>query len=51
LIIDDIAGVLDDESRRQVRRALETHKDLAIIEAAVESPLLYEFNQHIEIAS
>jgi ABC-type transport system involved in cytochrome bd biosynthesis fused ATPase/permease subunit len=51
LIIDDIAGVLDDESRGQVRRALETHKDLAIIEAAVESPLLYEFNQHIEIAS
>jgi ABC-type transport system involved in cytochrome bd biosynthesis fused ATPase/permease subunit len=50
LIIDDIAGVLDEKSRAQVRHALETRTDLAILEAAVETPLMHDFNQHIEIS-
>jgi ABC-type transport system involved in cytochrome bd biosynthesis fused ATPase/permease subunit len=51
LIIDDVAGVLDTQSRAQVRRALEGRTDLAIIEAAVETPLLHDYNQHIELAT
>lgn len=51
LILDDIAGVLDAESRAQVRHALEAHPELAIIEATVESPLLSTFSQEIDITT
>jgi len=51
LIVDDIAGVLDAESRAQVRHALEARPDLAIIEATVESPLLSTFSQQIDITT
>jgi ATP-binding cassette subfamily C protein CydD len=51
LIIDDIAGALDAPTRARVRQALETRSDMAIVEAAVDAPLMREFDQHIEIAS
>ncbi len=40
LVIDDVAGVLDDESRVLVAAAISSLGDVAVIEATVDSPLL-----------
>jgi ABC-type ATPase involved in cell division len=40
LVIDDVAGVLDDDARRLVRVVLEEHHELCIAEATVDTPLL-----------
>jgi ABC-type transport system involved in cytochrome bd biosynthesis fused ATPase/permease subunit len=49
LIIDDIAGVLDERSRRRVLDVLAEHVDLAIIEATVDQPLLHHPSQEVVI--
>jgi ABC-type transport system involved in cytochrome bd biosynthesis fused ATPase/permease subunit len=49
LIIDDIAGVLDEQSRQSVKDALGQHPDLAIIEATVDQPLLANPSQSIAL--
>ena len=49
LVLDDIAGVLDPVSREQVRRALASRPELAIIEATVDTPLLVDFTEQIVI--
>jgi ABC-type transport system involved in cytochrome bd biosynthesis fused ATPase/permease subunit len=36
LILDDVAGLLDEESRSAVRRAMDQHPDMAIIEISVD---------------
>jgi ATP-binding cassette, subfamily C, bacterial CydD len=49
LVIDDIGGVLDGESRRLVASALGNLTALAVIEATVDSPLLADVDQRIEL--
>jgi ABC-type transport system involved in cytochrome bd biosynthesis fused ATPase/permease subunit len=51
LIIDDVAGVLDDDARRLVRRVLEEHRGLCIVEATVDTPLLTSATTRIELES
>jgi ABC-type transport system involved in cytochrome bd biosynthesis fused ATPase/permease subunit len=51
LILDDIAGVLDQSSREHVVRALAEHPHLAIIEATVDTPLLHGVTDLIELGS
>lgn len=50
LVIDDVAGVLDDDARRLVRRVLDEHRAIAIIEATVDTPLLTDAAVRIELA-
>jgi predicted ABC-type transport system involved in lysophospholipase L1 biosynthesis ATPase subunit len=40
LVIDDVAGVLDRASRDRVAAAISSLRDVAVIEATVDSPLL-----------
>ncbi len=49
LILDDIAGVLDADARRDVRLILEARSDVAVIEATVDTPLLIGSSLHIEL--
>jgi ABC-type transport system involved in cytochrome bd biosynthesis fused ATPase/permease subunit len=49
LILDDIAGVLDQSSRELVVAALDEHPGLAIVEATVDTPLLHHTTERIEI--
>jgi ATP-binding cassette subfamily B protein len=49
LMLDDVAGVLDLDARNDVRAVLGTFPELAIIEATVDTPLLLETTQHMEI--
>jgi ABC-type transport system involved in cytochrome bd biosynthesis fused ATPase/permease subunit len=49
LVLDDIAGVLDPESRTHVRGVLAELDDIAIIEATVDTPLLLESTHRIEV--
>ena len=49
LILDDIAGVLDESTRQQVRDRLGLEHTLAIIEATVDTPLLAASTQKIEL--
>jgi ABC-type transport system involved in cytochrome bd biosynthesis fused ATPase/permease subunit len=51
LIIDDVAGVLDDEGRRLVRAVLRAHPSLGIVEATVDTPLLSDVTYRIELTS
>jgi hypothetical protein len=48
-VLDDVAGVLDLDARADVRSALEALRDVAIIEATVDTPLLSEATRRIEI--
>ena len=50
LVLDDIAGVLDEPSRRDVAAALGEHPTLAIIEATVDTPLIASPTQRIEVS-
>jgi ABC-type multidrug transport system ATPase subunit len=50
LVLDDIAGVLDPESREQVRRALASRPEPAIIEATVDTPLMADVALQIAIS-
>ncbi|MGB8196857.1 MAG: ATP-binding cassette domain-containing protein [Acidimicrobiales bacterium] len=51
LIIDDVAGVLDDEGRQSVREVLREYRALATIEATVDTPLLTDVTYRIELES
>ncbi|MDE3222482.1 MAG: hypothetical protein KGL79_03510, partial [Acidobacteriota bacterium] len=50
LVIDDVAGLLDETSRQAVRRALERRTTLTIIEASVDRPLLTSPTLHLEMS-
>lgn len=50
VLLDDIAGVLDETARHQVRRALGRYPQLAIIETTVDTPLLTDVTKRIEIS-
>jgi ATP-binding cassette, subfamily C, bacterial CydD len=49
LVLDDLAGVLDGESRRAVRDAFDSLEDVAIVEATVDTPLLLVTTQLLEL--
>ncbi|HEY5266027.1 MAG TPA: ATP-binding cassette domain-containing protein [Acidimicrobiales bacterium] len=49
LLLDDIAGVLDEDARGHVRNALAARTDLALVEATVDTPLLINATQRIEL--
>ncbi len=49
LILDDIAGVMDDTSRQLVRQRLARQSDVAIIEATVDAPLTASPTQVMEL--
>lgn len=51
LLLDDVAGVLDQAARDALARVLTRHRDLAIIEATVDTPVLATFDQRIEVRS
>jgi ABC-type transport system involved in cytochrome bd biosynthesis fused ATPase/permease subunit len=42
LILDDVAGVLDEASRARVTDVLAARRDLAVVEATVDTPLIDE---------
>jgi ABC-type transport system involved in cytochrome bd biosynthesis fused ATPase/permease subunit len=49
LFIDDVAGVLDEESRRLVRAVLSARPSLGVVEATVDTPLLADVTYRIEL--
>lgn len=51
LILDDVAGLLDTVSRNATAAALRDHAHVAIVEAAVERPLIDAPTAMIEIGS
>jgi ATP-binding cassette subfamily C protein CydD len=51
LYLDDIAGVLDDDGRAIVQRAIRRHAALGVIEATVDTPLITDVTHRIELGS
>jgi len=51
LVLDDVAGVLDDEARSRVRASLAAVPLLAVLEATVDTPLLETPTYRVEIRS
>jgi ABC-type transport system involved in cytochrome bd biosynthesis fused ATPase/permease subunit len=51
LFLDDIAGVLDDDGRRLVRQTIATRGSLGVVEATVDTPLMTDVDQRIELGS
>jgi ABC-type transport system involved in cytochrome bd biosynthesis fused ATPase/permease subunit len=51
LYIDDIAGVLDDDGRQLVQRAIESNRRLSVVEATVDTPLITDVDHRIELGS
>lgn len=49
LVLDDVAGVLDAPSRVLVAKALGERRELAVIEACVDRPLLGSFSKRIDL--
>jgi ABC-type transport system involved in cytochrome bd biosynthesis fused ATPase/permease subunit len=49
LVIDDVAGVLDEEGRRLVRAVLGACTALSVIEATVDTPLFTDVTTRIEL--
>lgn len=49
VVLDDVAGVLDADARACVRRALAALPELAVLEATVDTPLLTEATQRLEV--
>jgi ABC-type transport system involved in cytochrome bd biosynthesis fused ATPase/permease subunit len=49
LIIDDVAGVLDEDGRRHVRTVLASNS-LAVVEATVDTPLSRDVTYHLELS-
>jgi ABC-type transport system involved in cytochrome bd biosynthesis fused ATPase/permease subunit len=50
LVLDDVAGVLDEDGRRLVREALDHHDAISVIEATVDTPLLLDVTFRIELS-
>jgi ATP-binding cassette subfamily C protein CydD len=49
LVLDDVAGVLDQHARDLVRVALQSNRALTIIEATVDTPLITTPTERIEL--
>jgi ATP-binding cassette subfamily C protein CydD len=49
VVLDDVAGVLDSDARDCVRRTLGALPGLAVVEATVDTPLLIEATQRLEV--
>lgn len=49
VVLDDVAGVLDGDARARVRDVLVASKDLAVLEATVDTPLLTEATRRVEL--
>jgi ATP-binding cassette subfamily C protein CydD len=49
LLLDDIAGVMDEPTRQLVRQRLDRATDIAILEATVDAPLLTSPTRIIEL--
>ena len=49
LLVDDVAGVLDDAARRRVRDVLGHLESVAVVEAAVDPSLLDETSERLEL--
>ena len=49
VLLDDIAGTLDQLTRRQVHDYLESWTNLSIIEATVDTPILTHVTQRVEV--
>jgi ABC-type transport system involved in cytochrome bd biosynthesis fused ATPase/permease subunit len=49
VVLDDVAGVLDAQNRTLVARALSERRELAIIEATVDRPLMGYFSKRIDL--
>ena len=50
LVLDDIAGVLDQPSRARVRAVIDRDDNLGVIEATVDTPVASDFDQHVVVA-
>ena len=51
IIVDDIAGVLDDANRRRVAQLLQRLTASSVLELSVDNPLLDDVDQRIELGS
>ena len=51
LLIDDIAGLLDEESKQKLQNVLSQRSDIAIIEATVDNPVLENSTTRFEVRS
>ena len=49
IIVDDIAGVLDEANRRRVAQLLQRLTTLSVVEISVDAPLLDHVDQRIEL--
>jgi ABC-type transport system involved in cytochrome bd biosynthesis fused ATPase/permease subunit len=49
LVLDDIAGVVDEHARGSIRALLDSLIDVAVVEATVDTPLLDTANKRIEV--
>lgn len=51
ILLDDIAGLLDEQSKRKVQSVLSQHSNIAIIEATVDNPVLLNPTARFEVLS
>jgi ABC-type transport system involved in cytochrome bd biosynthesis fused ATPase/permease subunit len=51
LLIDDIAGLLDEESKQKLQNVLSQRSDIAIIEATVDNPVIANATTRFEVRS
>lgn len=49
VVLDDVAGVLDETARARVRAALEALEGVGFLEATVDTPLLTEATRRVEL--
>ena len=49
LVLDDVAGVVDERARASIRALLDSLTGVAIVEATVDTPLLTSANQRIKV--
>ncbi len=49
VILDDVAGVLDEVSRVRLRDVLAAHGEIAIVEATVDTPVLGAVDQRVTV--
>jgi len=49
LVIDDVAGVLDEDGRRLVRAVLDEPHSFGVVEATVDTPLFTDVTYRIEL--
>lgn len=49
LLVDDVAGLLDEVARRRVREVLDRQEGVAVVEASVDAVLLSETTERLEL--